>query len=83
MTVRIELTPEVAANLAAQAEARGLALEEYLQRMVEERAGGDSLDPEYPKRLKAALDRLAEMGKDLPPLSDYALTRESIYQDHD
>ncbi len=84
MTVRIELKPEVEASLAAQADARGLALEEYLQRMIEDQAGVPApRDPDYPRRIMAALDELAEMGRDLPPLPASAFTRESIYQDHD
>jgi hypothetical protein len=83
MTVRIELKPEVEANIAAQAQARGLSVEDYLQRVIEDQAGVQPNDPGYPERLMRALDRLAEMGKDLPPLPSSALTRESIYQDHD
>lgn len=83
MTVRIELKPDVEASLAAQAEARGLPLEDYLQRVIEDRAGLDPEAPQSLEQLEAALDKLAEMGKDLPPLSEYSLTRESIYEDHD
>ena len=83
MTVRIELKPEVAANLQAQADARGLQLEEYLQKMVEDRASAASERPQSPERIEAMLDKLAEMGKDLPHLPSSAFTRESIYQDHD
>jgi hypothetical protein len=83
MTVRIELTPEVAANLAAQAEARGLSLEEYVQRLVEDKVPVASERPQSPERIEAMLDKLAEMGKDLPRLPSSAFSRESIYQDHD
>lgn len=39
------------------------------------------------EEFKAALDRLAAKamefdGPDAPPLSDYAMSRESIYEDH-
>jgi hypothetical protein len=83
MTVRIELTPEVAANLAAQAEAQGLPLEAYVQRLIEDRMRVHIPDAEYPRRLMRALDELADMGKDLPALPSSAFSRESIYQDHD
>jgi hypothetical protein len=83
MTVMIELTPEVEANLAAQAEARGLPLEEYVQRVVEDRAAVEPQRRQTPESIEAALDKLAEMGKDLPHLPSSAFTRASIYQDHD
>jgi hypothetical protein len=83
MTVRIELKPEVAANVVAQAEARGLSVEEYVQQVIEDRAGVQPTRKATAEEIEAMLDELAEMGKDLPPLSDYALTRESIYEDHD
>ena len=83
MTVRIELKPEVEANLAAQAEARGMALDAYLQNAIEDLAHSELRQKSSPEELEAALDLLAEMGKDLPPLPSSALTRESIYRDHD
>lgn len=82
MTVRIELKPEVEASVVAQAQARGLSVAEYVKQLIEDQVGF-SERPHDPQRLEAMLDKLAEMGKDLPPLSDYALTRESIYEDHD
>jgi hypothetical protein len=60
-----------------------LALEEYVQRMVEDGAGAQTPDADYPRRLMRALDELAEMGKDLPALPSSAFSRESIYRDHD
>jgi hypothetical protein len=38
MTVKLELRPEVHASLLAQAQARGLSLEVYLEQVVRERA---------------------------------------------
>ncbi|MGC4086208.1 MAG: hypothetical protein QM736_29815 [Vicinamibacterales bacterium] len=39
MTVTLELNPDVEAGLLAQAEARGLTLEEYVQQVLRERSG--------------------------------------------
>lgn len=83
MTVRIELTPEVAANLAAQAEAQGLPLEAYVQRLIEDRVALREARKVSLEEMETALDELAEMGRGLPHLSDYALTRESMYEGHD
>jgi hypothetical protein len=47
MTVRLELKPDIEANLAAQARARGIPLDAYLQRVIED------LAREIPVRLTA------------------------------
>jgi hypothetical protein len=83
MTVRLELRPEVEENLAAQARARGVPLDAYLQGVIEDLARAETACPASPQDIEATLDRLAEMGKDLPHLPSSAFSRESIYQDHD
>jgi hypothetical protein len=44
-----------------------------------------AVPPDLPKmdveRMNAALDKLAAMGKGMPVLSDYATSREGIYED--
>jgi hypothetical protein len=77
MTVRIELKPEIEANSAAQAEARGMALDAYLQNAIEDLAHIERQHKGSPEELEAALDLLAEMGKNLAPLPSSALTREA------
>jgi hypothetical protein len=83
MTVRLELKPEDEANLAAQARARGVALDAYLQSVIEDLAGNAAAHPAKLQEIEAALDALAEMGRGLPHLPSSALSRESIYRDHD
>ncbi len=83
MTVRLELKPDVEANLAAQARARGVALDAYLQRVIEDLAGTEVAHPAKLQEIEAALDALAEMGRGLPHLPSSAFSRESIYRDHD
>jgi hypothetical protein len=82
MTVRLELKPDVEANLAAQARARGVPLDAYLQSVIEDLARADAARPASFKEIEAILDALAEMGRDLPHLLSPAFSRESIYQDH-
>lgn len=82
MTVRLELKPDVEANLAAQARARGVPLDSYLQGVIEDLARADSAGPAGLKDVQAALDALAEMGRALPHLPSSAFSRESIYEDH-
>jgi len=83
MTVRLELKPDIEANLAAQARARGIPLDAYLQGVIEDLARPDADRPASLQDLEATLDALAEMGRDLPHLPSSAFSRESIYQDHD
>jgi len=83
MTVRLELKPDIEANLAAQARARGIPLDAYLQGVIEDLARPDSARPASLQDLEATLDVLAEMGRNLPHLPSSAFSRESIYQDHD
>ncbi|MBI5083103.1 MAG: hypothetical protein HZB13_00680 [Acidobacteria bacterium] len=81
MTVRLEIRPDVEANLAAQARARGVPLDAYLTSVIEDLARTEPARPASPQDLRATLDKLAELGRDLPPLPSDALTRESIYRD--
>ncbi len=81
MTVNLELKPDVEETLTAQARVRGLSLAAYLQRLVEDSARGVSPPASNPPRFRLMLDRLAEMGRDLPHLPLSALSRESIYRD--
>lgn len=81
MTVRLELTPDVEASLAAKALARGVALDVYLQGVIEELAHAEAPRSAVPD-IATTLDALAEMGRGLPILPPSALSRESIYQDH-
>ena len=83
MTLRLELKPEIEANLAAQARAKGIPLDAYLQNVIKELGRTEAVRPASLQELEATLDALAEMGKDLPHLPSSAFDRESIYRDHD
>ena len=89
MTVTLELSPEVEAGLLAQAQAEGLNVSDYVQNLVRERistrAAGASLPayelpPEEWVRQFEAWTR-SHAGRNLPVLSDEAMSRESIYAD--
>jgi len=82
MTVRLDLKPEVEAYLATQARTQGVSLGAYLEGVLEDLARSEVAPPASAPDLTAALDALAEMGKGLPILPPSALTRDSIYQDH-
>ena len=86
MTVTIELPPELEAGLLAQAKAEGLPLPIYVQRLLQIQfpqtqfpAGATAL---MTPAERAAAWRESVVGlPHTPPLSDQAISRESIYGD--
>jgi len=84
MTITVDITPEVQAELARQAAAHGRAVEAYAASLLEEAvhlpAGADRLNQD---RLEATLRDMAQFSQKIPSLPDEALTREGLYQDHD
>ena len=78
MSVTIDLPPEVEASLKAQAEARGLPLTEHLRRLLEELAGA-STPTRKTLEERVKLWRDVSGLPDTKPLSDEAVSRESIY----
>ena len=82
MTLRLEIKPEIEAFLNAQAAAKGIPLDAYLQDAIEDLARAPAAPAANLEEFRAALDTLAEMGKSLPHVPSSAFSRESIYQDH-
>jgi hypothetical protein len=83
MTVTLNLKPELEAGLLAQAQADGKTVEEYLSSMVEGAvmsATGNMLTPE---QRAAAFEAWSRGHRPTPPLSNYAVSREAIYEGRD
>jgi hypothetical protein len=85
MTVTLNLPPEKEAVFKAQAQARGLSLEQWMLDVVEQQIQSVSVahlqktDPhEWAKHFDAWVD---SQKRDVPALSDEAMSRESIYSD--
>jgi hypothetical protein len=86
MTVTLELKPEVEEQLEAQARESGLSVKDYLEKRVEEMVS----DPE-PQLAKTPQERVRLWNEwqsshdyiQAPPLSDEALSRESIYRERE
>ena len=81
----MKVNVKVPEELAAQAEALGLALEVYIEQILTQeikqpRTEGHT--PHSPKEIRAWLDSLAQFSDKVPPLPE-SITREWIYQDHD
>ena len=89
--IQIQLQPEVEARYAAEAQARGLALDRYIAEKLEKSepavAGPTSQEEVSPTARLADLEQffeeMARFSDKIPLLPDEAFTRESLYQDHD
>jgi hypothetical protein len=77
----IDLPPDIEADLAAQADAHGVPLPEYLRHLLEEHASAGTHRVLTPDQRAAAWRAFAENLPRTPPLSDDAISRASIYHD--
>lgn len=83
MTITVELPPEIEKRLLAQARDRGLSLDAYVQEFLA-RSAQKQLPPKLsPVDLNRMLDEAANLVPSGPPLSDFAMSRESIYTRED
>jgi hypothetical protein len=81
MVIRVNV-PEA---LAAQAQARGVPLEAYVEELLSQQAATVSAETrrlQTPEQIRAWLDALARFSDKIPPLPE-TISREWIYQDHD
>lgn len=86
MTVTLELKPEVEEQLEAQAKQSGLSVEDYLEKKVEEMISASEPRPTKTPEERVRLWRefLSSHGDiTAPPLSDEAISRESIYRERE
>ena len=86
MTVTLELKPEIEDLVKAEAEARGLSVEAYIQQELESKLIAEE-DPNkipYDEWLRRFNDFLKSHDYiKAPPLSDDAISRESIYRERE
>lgn len=84
MTITLTFKPEIEAGLLARAHARGMALEDYLQEIVEQ----DALPPAQevilpePNRREEAVRRMLEFGDKYHLSLDEPITRELLHEGH-
>jgi hypothetical protein len=81
MTVKLDLKPDVQAGLLAQAEARGLPLEAYLEQVLRERSKAVDINRSGPAEKARAFRAWAANHPHTPPLSDDAIRRENLVRD--
>ena len=84
MTITINIKPEVEAELARQAAVRGMDVPEYATTLLEAAARPPRAEKSRSlEEFEKTLDRIAQFSDKIPVLPDEALSRESLYQDHD
>ena len=85
MSIKIELNPEIEERLAAEAQAQGLALEEYARRLLQEAIGSTRRRRSRASKqeFRGFLDALASKAPNVPQLRAETFSRGMIYGEHD
>ena len=85
MTITVEIKPEVQAELATQAAARGMDVPAFAAAILEQAAQQAPLEAKNRslEEFEKTLDRIAQFSHKIPVLPDEAFSRENLYQDHD
>jgi len=80
----MEITVHIPDQLAAQAEARGVRLETYVEQLLAQQiAVHEGVPPlRTPEAIRHWLDALAQFSDKVPPLPE-TISRDWLYQDHD
>jgi post-segregation antitoxin (ccd killing protein) len=78
------VTVNIPDELAAQAKARGLSLEAYVQEILAQQLARpvETRRPRTQEEIGGWLDSLAQFSDKIPPLPG-TISREWLYQDHD
>jgi post-segregation antitoxin (ccd killing protein) len=78
------VTVNIPDELAAQAKARGLSLEAYVQEILAQQLARpvETQQLRTPEEIRTWLDSLAQFSDKIPQLPE-TISREWIYQDHD
>jgi hypothetical protein len=80
MTVTLKFKPEVEAGLLAQAQASGMSVEEYVLSVVEGMVVPAVKKQLSPEERAAAFEAWSARHRPTPLLSDYAVSREAMYE---
>jgi hypothetical protein len=83
MAVTLTFKPEVEAGLLAQARVSGMTVEQCLLFMVEGAVLPAAPNTSSPEQRAAAFEAWSANHRVTPPLSDYAVSRESMYEGRD
>jgi hypothetical protein len=81
----VEIRINVPDELAAQAQTRGVPVEQYVEPLLVEQVTSNVVQPsppQTPQQIRAWLDALAQFSDKIPE-SPETISREWIYQDHE
>lgn len=81
----MKVTVKVPHEIAAQAKARGLRVETYIEEILTQQLRTQPAGNGRPRtavEIRAWLDSLAQFSEKIPPLPE-TISREWIYQEHD
>jgi hypothetical protein len=83
----MQITVTIPDEVVTLAQARGLTPESYVEGLIAEQAVPQTLQEAVPEmtdeEFNAAMDRLARYSDQIPILPLEAISRESLYDDHD
>jgi hypothetical protein len=82
MTVTLNFKPEIEAGLLAQAQASGMTIEECVLSMVERAVLPETRKTTSPEQRAAAFESWSANHRAGPLLSDYAVSRDAMYDGH-
>jgi len=77
----LNLRPDLEERLLSLAAANGVSLETFLQRVLEEKAGGASRSRLNAEEWSHQFEEWADSFPDAPLIPDGALSRENLYPD--
>jgi len=80
MTVTLNFRPEVEAGLLAQAQSSGMSVEEYVLSVVEGTVLPAVKNRLSPEERPSVFEAWSAGHRPTPPLSDYAVSREAMYE---
>ena len=83
MTVTLDINPELEARLIIQARASGVSVEAYVRSVLENVLLPATEDAATADGRAAAFESWAAAHRFTPPLSDFAVSREGMYEDSD
>jgi hypothetical protein len=83
MQITLDLSPEMEAELRAQADLHGLDVTAYIQNLIERSVQPKAQAHISQQAFKRMLDHLAEKAPNVPHLRNETFSRNMIYRDHD
>jgi hypothetical protein len=79
----MQITVNIPDEIAAEAQARGIALEKYVEQVLADRVSPTATrSVRSQQEVRSWLDSLAQFSDKIPPLPE-TISREWLYQEHD